>query len=717
VTAQLIGYADRISVRAGETIAFKISSHGTGPFSASLVRIVCGDPNPSGTGTIFEDQSSVFAGRYPSKVQHARPGSYAIVEGAAKIALPQAVSVEALIWPTLPTDGAQTVISRRDPATGLGFALVLTPNGMTLEVGNAKVAVGKPLRAHTWYRVWASADTSTGMLRVGQQPLKRAFATDDEGDASLTAPVLVIEAAQPILIGAEAGADRPAHRCFNGKIEAPAIAGIAAWDFARRMDSLEVEDTGPNGLHGRLVNLPTRAMKGASWTGAERDWKKAPHQYGAIHFHDDDLHDCGWDDSFSFTVPDGLRSGVYGMALSYETHRDVIPFFVRPELGKPTSKVVYLASTFTYQVYTNFQRELFNEDFRLRVAQWKAAPNNPDEHKDYGLATYNHHRDGSGVAYSSRLRPLLTWRPNFLALLDQRGSGLRHIPADSHLTAWLDKMGVDFDVITDHDLHAEGKALLDPYKVVLTGAHPEYHTENTLDALQDYIDDGGRLMYLGGNGFYWRVALSDKVPGAIEVRRTEGGIRTWAAEPGEYYHAFDGEYGGLWRRSDRAPQALCGIGFTSQGTFWGDAYRRGPASRDNHHAWIFDGVKSDDVFGDYGFSGGGAAGFELDRLDKRQGSPLNAVVLASSGGHDRKHFVVVHEERLGLDTTITGETLDQLIRADMTYFEKPKGGAVFSVGSICYCGALPAKGFDNDVSRLTFNVLNRFGELNRTWPL
>src|SRR6185312_4024571 len=220
-------------------------------FNASLVRIVCGDPNPTGTGPMFEDQSSVFAGRYPSKVQHARPGSYAIVK-AEKIALPQAISVGALIWPTVPTDGPQTVISRRDPATGAGFALVMTPDGMTLEAGNARVSVGKPLRAHTWYRVWASADTSTGMLRVGQQPLKRAFAVDDEGDASLTAPTVVIAAAQPILIGAEAAKDRPAHRCFNGKIEAPAIAGIAAWDFARRMDSSDVEDTGPNGLHGRL---------------------------------------------------------------------------------------------------------------------------------------------------------------------------------------------------------------------------------------------------------------------------------------------------------------------------------------------------------------------------------------------------------------------------------------------------------------------------------
>ncbi|TMJ22241.1 MAG: hypothetical protein E6G95_21045 [Alphaproteobacteria bacterium] len=128
-------------------------------------------------------------------------------------------------------------------------------------------------------------------------------------------------------------------------------------------------------------------------------------------------------------------------------------------------------------------------------------------------------------------------------------------------------------------------------------------------------------------------------------------------------------------------------------------------------------MKAEEVFGNYGLSGGGAAGFELDRLDHRLGSPLNAVVLASSEGHDRKNFVVVHEERLGFDTTIPGQTLDQLIRADMTYIEKPKGGAVFSVGSITYCGALPAHGFDNDVSRLTFNVLNRFGELNLTWPL
>jgi N,N-dimethylformamidase len=715
VTAALTGYADRISVRAGDKISFKVSSEGPGPYNAMLVQIVRGDTNPSGPPQKFEDLSDLFDGRFPSRRQQAWPGSYAHIDAAKDAKLPAALSVEALIWPTLPDDGPQTVLSRRDTKSGAGFALVMTPEGMVLEVGGAKVTTGKKLRSRIWYRVWASADPATGMLRVGQQPLKRAYASDDEGEANATASGMKLEAAQPILIGAESATDRPATRCFNGKIEAPKIAGLAAWDFARRIGTLEVEDTGPNGLHGVLVNLPTRAMKGASWTEAERDWKRAPDQYAAIHFHDDDLHDCGWANDFSFTVPKGLKSGVYGMQLSCGPHRDVIAFFVRPQMGKPQAKVCYLAASFTYQVYTNFSRGQYDAAFKKKVADWKAAANNPDEHKDYGLATYNYHRDGSGVAYSSHLRPLLTWRPDFLSFDDPLGSGLRHLPADTHLTGWLDRMGIACDVVTDHDLHEKGVELLRPYKVVLTGSHPEYHTVETLNALQTYTETGGRLMYLGGNGFYWRVALSKHVPGAIEIRRTEGGIRTWAAEPGEYYHSFDGQYGGLWRRSDRPPNMLCGIGFSSQGTFVGNHYRQAKAARDNHHAWIFEGVK-DEAFGGYGFSGGGAAGFELDRVDHRLGSPLNTVVLASSEGHERKNFVVVHEERLGLATTIPGQTLEQLIRADMVYIDRPKGGAVFSVGSITYCGSLPHNAFDNDVSRLTFNVINRLGELGLRWP-
>ena len=114
MTAPLTGYADRISVRAGEKISFKVSSVGPGPYNAMLVRIVRGDPNPGGPAQKLEDESELFDGRFASRQQHAWPGSYALIERAADVKLPAALSVEALIWPTLPEDGPQTVVSRRD---------------------------------------------------------------------------------------------------------------------------------------------------------------------------------------------------------------------------------------------------------------------------------------------------------------------------------------------------------------------------------------------------------------------------------------------------------------------------------------------------------------------------------------------------------------------------------------------------------------------------
>jgi len=368
--------------------------------------------------------------------------------------------------------------------------------------------------------------------------------------------------------------------------------------------------------------------------------------------------------------------------------------------------VAFLASTFTYQAYINHVRGNFDAAFKARVAEWGAYPNNPDEHPEYGASTYNRHPDGTGISLSSWRRPALTVRPGFLTFNDARGSGLRHFPADSHLTAWLEATGQPFDVITDHDLHREGVALLEGYKCVLTGSHPEYHTPETLDALQAYVGGGGRLCYLGGNGFYWRIAVSDAVPDVLEVRRAEGGIRAWDAGPGEAYHQLDGGYGGLWRRNGRPPQTLAGVGFSAQGLFEGSYYRLLPASRDPAVAWITEGVDGD-IVGDYGLSGGGAAGFELDRADERLGTPSNAVIIARSEGH-QPHFVAVPEELLSHVHTVTGERPAELVRAEIVYFETANGGAVFSTGSITFLGSLWRGGYDNPVATMLGNVVQRF---------
>ncbi|MEM8972916.1 MAG: N,N-dimethylformamidase beta subunit family domain-containing protein, partial [Pseudomonadota bacterium] len=224
--------------------------------------------------------------------------------------------------------------------------------------------------------------------------------------------------------------------------------------------------------------------------------------------------------------------------------------------------------------------------------------------------------------------------------------------------------------------------------------------------LQNYRDTGGKLVYLGGNGFYWKVALHGEEHGAIEIRRAETGIRAWAAEPGEYYNAFDGTYGGIWRRNGRPPQALAGVGFSAQGQFEGSYYRRKVDAGDPDIGWIVAGIEGD-MLGDFGFSGGGAAGFELDRVDTRLGTPENVRIVASSEKHSET-FVLVPEEHLTHITNWPGEPVENLLRADMIYYDVPGGGAVFSTGSITFCGSLPWNNFDNNISKLMRNVFDRF---------
>ena len=689
MTVPLVGYLDRWSARPGEAIAVKVSSLLGTPYAADLVRIIHADPNPAGPGMKLEPVPSMWAGDYPSRIQPVVPGSYGVVD--ADLAVPDGGAIRLRVQPGL--------LAAAQPVLALGGAVLrVAAHGVLLEVDGAAVcAVAAPMLERCWYEI--EARFAAGAVHLTQLALQTSWGVTDSGAATGTAEP---PGGNRLLIAADAQGGR-----FDGRIEAPCLLDatggpVAEWDFSVGIDTDRIAGTHP----GHLVNLPTRGIRGSRWTGEEMDWKHAPSHYAAIHFHADDLYDAGWETDFTVSLPAGLRSGVYGVRLRGGASEDIIPFFVLAPSGTATAPVAYLAATFTYQAYANHARFNFDPAFRARAAAWGATPNNPEDHPGYGASTYNRHPDGTGISLSSLRRPVLTLRPGFLTFNDGRGSGLRHFSADSHLTDWLAAIGQGFDVITDHDLHREGAALLAPYRCVLTGSHPEYHTPQTLDALGTFIGAGGRLCYLGGNGFYWRIAVSDGVPDVLEVRRAEGGIRAWDAAPGEAYHQLDGGYGGLWRRLGRPPQQLAGVGFSSQGLFEGSHYRRLPASHDPGLAWIFDGVEGD-ILGDYGLSGGGAAGFELDRADRRLGTPPNAVILARSEAH-QPHFVAVPEELLSHVNTVTGEAPRDLIRAEIVYFETAHGGAVFATGSITFCGSLSHNGYDNAVSRMMRNVVTRF---------
>src|SRR6202022_1969915 len=76
----------------------------------------------------------------------------------------------------------------------------------------------------------------------------------------------------------------------------------AAWDFASKVETDEVVDTSSRGCDGKTVNSPKRAVTGHNWSGREQDHRRAPDEYSAIHFHDDDLDDARWKVAFEYKV-------------------------------------------------------------------------------------------------------------------------------------------------------------------------------------------------------------------------------------------------------------------------------------------------------------------------------------------------------------------------------------------------------------------------------
>ncbi|MDA0218556.1 MAG: N,N-dimethylformamidase [Proteobacteria bacterium] len=726
---RILAYSDRISARPGEEIAFKVSCDGPGRYEAEIVRLWSATDAEDGPGLREVVIPTPVNGSYPGRFQPVRAGSHAVVAEAGLDGL-SSFTLACAIWPTTPGKGEQALIGTLDGKGEGGFRLLIDAGArpclrLATPQGTQDVAVNTVLLSRTWYRLAASWDAATGTAELHCLPCPGAASPLRPAMARASLPTARPASTGPLLMAAARDRAGELASHFNGKLEAPRLLqGASAqaaelqgdtreipavlsarvlgwWDFSLEIPSRTVVDRSPWQRHGRTVNLPARAMKGLSWDGSAMDWRANPAHYGAIHFHDDDLDDCRWETDFTLTVPQDMASGCYAARLSSGGDEEYAPFYVRTARDAGHADIVFLASTASHNIYGNYHKaaysghsEVMNSGFTIL----SEAAEYLSRHPELSGSTYDWHTDASGMAYATRLRPMLNMRPK---------TDLWYYDVDSLVVDWIDRCGLDCDVVTDEDLHLEGLAALEPYRVVVTGHHPEYYSPQMLKALAAFTERGGRLMYLGGNGFYWKIAFDPENPAIVEVRRSEGGIRAWAAEPGEAHHSFDGGYGGLWRRAGYAPNRLCGVGFTAQGFDGAEPYWRMAGADDPRAAFIWDSIEDDKV-GDFGLFGGGAAGVETDRYDADLGSPPHALIVGRSRDHTPGIFRVP-EELLATHNMIDGTT-NPLVRADLVFFETAGGGAVFSVGSMAWVCALPHNGYDNNVARMSENVLRRFAD-------
>lgn len=726
VDMRTVAYTKPVVAHSGDMVECMVSS-GSETYRARLVRLTRGD------GQVIADGFTQL--ERPGRRQSFPRGSY------LSAILPdwpspedRGATFQCWAFPTL-LDGRQCLMSF--VGAGSGWDLEIEDDTIALRQFNSNAIAGTPLvsalqlQPRRWYFVAACVDGSRRRAALAvapaawparaAPPLQTTW-SDGCGDWSTPGTVL---------IGASSNGGGPA-RHFNGKIDSPrlfsrclsetdlqalaleaeptSLGGLAAaWRFDPVHDSNigTVQDLGPMRAHAQLVNMPMLAVTGHNWTGAHLDFAQAPHEYQAAHFHADDLSDCAWEADFSFEVPDDWPSGVYGVELEADGERDIVPFIVTViQSHRPTAPLAVLLPTFSYLAYANehasWQNPIGNtgELERLAAAVGSADYFVADEELN---SLYDRHRDGTGACFSSWLRPVLNFRPDYCMPLVR---GPHQLSADLELLRWLDTEQIPYDIITDDDLHRSGMGALAKFRAVVTGSHPEYWSPQMLSGLDAYLAKGGRLVYLGGNGFYWVTICPTGRTDLIEVRRGRSGTRVWESAAGEEHHAFTGERGGTWRNRGWPPQRLAGVGFTAQGFDVSLPYRWVITAEHPHAGFIAAGIDTSCPLGDRGSVLGGAAGFEIDRADDRLGTLPGAVLVARATGYSDAYQGVV--EDVTTADSRQGGTVCDLVRSDVIFMTTESGGAVFSVGSIAWCGSLGATEGKNDVSRATRNVLERF---------
>ena len=188
-----------------------------------------------------------------------------------------------------------------------------------------------------------------------------------------------------------------------------------------------------------------------------------------IEFHSDALIDSKWKVTKSLKLPDTLRSGVYAVRLragaGHGLGEEYLVFFVRPKT--PTGRIAFLIPTASYLAYAN-ERLSFDEPIIQPVTGMTPILSEIDielnQSEEFGLSTCDRSADGNGVCYSSYHRPIVNMRPKYRTSSMNIAWGL---PADLSIIAWLDNQEYDYDVLTDEDLHREGRAALAPYKCII----------------------------------------------------------------------------------------------------------------------------------------------------------------------------------------------------------------------------------------------------------
>ena len=360
------------------------------------------------------------------------------------------------------------------------------------------------------------------------------------------------------------------------------------------------------------------------------------------------------------------RSGLYYLHARTETGRFFsFPWIVAP--AQPQAPLAVLASNITWNAYNNFGgRSNYIHPDRL--------PPKPTVNARFDLKRYTdpEHRSYDSDTYA----PLSFDRPEPINVVPEgdtvtspiEGRAASHIaPAEWRLLGWLEREGFAYDYYAETQFHS-GVLNLDDYSVLIISTHPEYWSRDMYYRLKAWVfERGGKLLYLGGNGLNCEVEFPDEYTMIVQN-----------GNEGNSWKMLDQGIESRFHLRNESEANLLGVVYDDRGIMTAAPYRAVDADH-----WVFEGtgMRNGDTFGERSLHmriPGGASGHETDKMSRN--SPANVHLLAK-----------------GLNAEDGG--------GEIVHFDTASGGAVFSVGSICYVSSILV---DEVVSRITANVLRRF---------
>ncbi|MFM8273669.1 MAG: N,N-dimethylformamidase beta subunit family domain-containing protein [Gemmata sp.] len=362
------------------------------------------------------------------------------------------------------------------------------------------------------------------------------------------------------------------------------------------------------------------------------------------------------------------RSGLYYFRASTKSGSEFgFPWIVAP--SEPHAPLAVLASNITWNAYNNFGG-------RSNYIHADGLPPTPTVNARAELKRYS---DAGFFTWGADAYPPLSFdRPEPFNHIDFNeritdpieGRQACHLgPAEWRLLGWLEANDFAYDYYAETQLD-DGTLDLSRYRVLVASVHPEYWTRKMYSRVKRWVfDEGGKLVYLGGNGLNCETEL----PPDSTARYHNGKLK------GLSVNGLGG-YESRYAMRHESEASLLGCVFTPAGAMTGAPYEVLDAS---HWAFAGTGFRVGDTFGAKSLHmrcPGGASGHETDKVSPS--SPANAKVIARGRNPDSGG-------------------------AEMLTFETPSGGAVFSVGSINYVASLPV---DEAVSRITANVFRAFLE-------